>query len=278
MKKVLCILILAVILTGVLTLTVSAKGDLARVIDETDTLSTDEITALNRIVDSFRQKYNMDCVLLMIDSLGGVTARDYADDFYDEGGYGMGNDNSGVLFLISIYDRECYISTCGSAIAEINDYEIDLILDDATYYLADDDWYGGFRAFVSAAGRMLEHNYGKGGNGNGGGYNDPGYYYEPEDDTFERILIVFIAPAVIAGIAVAVMCWSMNNARGKSTAADYTVRGSFALTGALDILISRHVSRTAKDTGNHGGGGGGHGGSSHISHSGVSHGGGGRSF
>ena len=269
MKKITAVILILIFIIA-LSVSVSA-ADPDRVIDETGTLSASEISSLNSSVSDFRQRYNMDCVLLLIDSLGGVTAQDYADDYYDYNGYGMGEDNSGVLFLVSISDRECYISTCGDAIYEISDYEIELILDDATYYLADDDWYGGFRAFVKSAGRMIEQT----------DYSDEypgGNEHSQGETTGERLLIVFIAPAVIAAIAVAVMCYSMNNARGKTTAADYTVRGSFALTGALDILISRRVSRTAKDTDNNHGGSHHSGGSSHISHSGVSHGGGGRHF
>ena len=283
MKKLIHIILTAAILAVLLTASVSAENNyLPRVIDETGTLTRTEISNLNSDVASFRQSYGMDCVLLMIDSLGGETAQDYADDYYDYNGYGMGADNSGVLFLISIGDRECYISTCGDAINRINDYEIELILDDAVYYLADDDWYGGFRAFIKSAGRMIETDNNKYPQHSYDGYPEYGgdHYYSatPQDTTHERLLIVFIAPAVIAVIAVAVMCYMMNNARGKATAADYAVRGSFKLNGALDILISRHVSRTPRMTDNGTSGGHGGGGSIHISHSGISHGGGGRHF
>lgn len=263
MRKRFFSLTVALLAALVLALTVSAYDPaLPRVIDETGTLTAAQTGKLNEASGAFRERYGIDCVILLTDSLRGDTPRDYADDYYDEHGYGMGADNSGILFLVSIRDREAYISTCGGAIDAITDYEIDLILDDAVEYFGHGDWYGGFAAAVAAAGRMIERpNYGDSGHRDGIALRD-------------RLLIVFIAPTVIAFVAVAVMCAMMNNARGKHTAADYTVRGSFSLTGALDILISRHVSRVPKNTDNGGHGGG----SSHISHSGVSHGGGGRGF
>lgn len=257
----------------ILILSVSAyDASLPRVVDRTGTFSAQETGRLDSISEEFRREYSMDCVIMLINSLGGKTPEAYADDAYDEGGYGMGNDNSGILFLISVGDREVYISTCGEAIDYIDDYEIERILDDMMYSLSDGEWCDAFSAGVDAAGRMIER---PNGNPDGCGMG-PADYGEDSFSTGERLLVVFIVPAVIGGIAVGVMCYMMNNVRGKYAAADYAVKGSFALSGALDIFLSRHVTKTPRaeqNSGSHGGGG-----STHISSGGISHGGGGRHF
>lgn len=259
------ILPFAVLLSALLMLLPASAYDssLPRVVDKTRTLSEYEIDELNDMSGDFRREYSMDCVIMLINSLGGKSAMAYADDAYDEGGYGMGNDNSGILILISVGDREVYISTCGKAIEKIDDYEIELILDDMMNSLSQSEWADAFSHGIFAAEEMIERQ-------NSGG----SVSRDDSSSTGNRLLVTFFAPAVIAGISVGVMYYMMNNARGKYSAADYAVRGSFALTGALDIFLSRHVSKTPRASESSGGGGG----SSHTSSGGVSHGGGGRSF
>ncbi len=265
MRKTILICLFLVLIT-LLALPASAyDGSLPRVIDKTSSLTSSEVDDLNERSEEFRLDFSMDCVVLLVDTLEGKSARAFADDAYDEGGYGMGADNSGILLLISLGDREVYISTCGSAIASIDDYEIERILDDMMSALGDEDWHRAFADGISSAGRMIQRPNGQ--------YTNGG---ETDSDTFgtgERLLVTFLVPALIAAVVVGVMCCMMNNARGKFAAADYAVKGSFNLTGVLDIFLSRHVSKTPRASENSGGGG-----SSHLSSSGVSHGGGGRSF
>lgn len=260
MKRIFATLILICVF-ALFAVPVSAEAS-ETVVDEAGVLTRSERSSLAASAESFRRRYNADCVFLIIGSYRyeGVSIETFADYWYDTNGCGVGPDRSGILLLLAVDDRECYISTCGSVLDEVSDYEIELILDDVTYYFADDDWYGGLSAFPGSAGRMIESVM----ESDGGGTNFGA-----------KMLAVFLFPALIAFAAVSVMAYMMNNARGRSTAADYAVRDSFRLTGALDIFLSRHVAKTPRQTES---GGGGHGGSSHISSSGVSHGGGGRSF
>lgn len=243
-----------------LAVPVRAEAD-EKVVDSAGILTKSEKASLTSAAESFRRRYNADCVIVIIDSYlyEGVDIGTYADDWYDMNGCGVGSERSGILLLLAVVDREVYISTCGSVLAEVSDYEVELILDDVTEEFADDDWYNGLRAFIDTSGRMIETV-----NESDGGGISPG----------AKVLATVLFPAVIALVAVGTMAYMMNNARGKSTAADYAVRGSFRLTGAFDIFLTRHVSKVPRATENSGG----HGGSSHISSSGVSHGGGGRSF
>lgn len=45
-------------------------------------------------------------IIVTVDSLNGKTVEEYADDYYDDNGYGYGENNSGILFLVAMDDRE----------------------------------------------------------------------------------------------------------------------------------------------------------------------------
>ncbi len=268
MKRTVFVFSLVLALLFVLAPTASAYDPtLPRVIDKTGLLSDYEKEKLKDYSEEFRFDHSMDCVVMLVTTMGGKSAMAFADDAYDEGGYGMGADNAGILILISVGDREVYISTCGAAIDAISDDEIELILDEMMYSLSDEDWGAAFIEGIDAAGRMIDRP-------NGSGY---GSYDDGNKVTPGKIAALVLFPAVISGIVLAVMCYKMNNERGKRTAADYAVSGSFALSGALDIFLSSSVTKTPRAESSSGGGGGG-GGSSHVSSGGVSHGGGGRHF
>ncbi len=254
----------ALALLFVLAPTASAYDPtLPRVIDEAGLLSDYEKEKLRDYSEEFRFDYSMDCVVMLVTTTGSKSPMAFADDAYDAGGYGMGADNSGILILIAVGDREVYISTCGAAIDAISDGEIELILDEMMYALSNEDWGVAFTEGIETAGRMIERPNGSDGDDGDRNMITPG-----------KIAAVVLFPAVISGIVLAVMCYKMNNDRGKRTAADYAVRGSFALSGALDIFLTSSVTKTPRAESNGGGGGG----SSHVSSGGVSHGGGGRHF
>ena len=54
-------------------------------------------------------------------TLDGAVPQDYADDFFDYNDYGMGEDKSGILFLITMSERKWCISTHGEAIQIFTD-------------------------------------------------------------------------------------------------------------------------------------------------------------
>lgn len=60
-------------------------------------------------------------IVVTVDSLNGKTVEEYADDYYDDNGYGYGENNSGILFLVAMDDREWNISTSGDAITAFTD-------------------------------------------------------------------------------------------------------------------------------------------------------------
>lgn len=144
MKHKLICLILCLLLFPSLFL--SAGAEQQYVIDNADLMSSSEEAALEEKAQALRQEYGMDVVILTVDSLDGKRPQDYADDYYDYNGYA----DDGVLFLLSMEERDWYISTKGNAIYALTDYGIQQVGESALPYLKNGDYYGAFDAFLAA--------------------------------------------------------------------------------------------------------------------------------
>ena len=92
-----------------------------RVQDLAGLLSGNEETSLVTKLNELSERQKMDIIVLTTDSLDGKTPRDYADDIYDYGNFGYGENRDGALLLISIEDNDWYISTCGYGITVFTD-------------------------------------------------------------------------------------------------------------------------------------------------------------
>jgi len=112
MKK-LVSLTLMLLLCLSLVIPCAALSGLPRLVDDAGLLNQNEADSLLSQLDSISEKQQADIVVLTVTSLNGKSAEAYADDFYDQNGYGFGSDNSGVLLLLAMSEREYHISTTG---------------------------------------------------------------------------------------------------------------------------------------------------------------------
>ena len=102
---------------------------LPRLVDEADVLTVEEEADVLEKLDEISERQQFDVVIACINSLGGESAQDYADDFYDYNGYGFGEEKDGTLLLVSMEEREWYISTCGYGITAITDAGVSYLSD-----------------------------------------------------------------------------------------------------------------------------------------------------
>ena len=75
-------------LSLILCLAFPVCAETALVVDEAGLLMPEEIAILEEKAAGLEQSYGIQAVILTVDSLGGNTAQDFTDDFYDQGGYG----------------------------------------------------------------------------------------------------------------------------------------------------------------------------------------------
>lgn len=126
----------------------TAFAEEKRVYDQAGLFSADSAMLLDARVSTLTQKLEVDFIIVTTDDAQGKTPQNYADDFYDNNGFGVGDDKTGVLFLIDMDNRQVYISTSGKAIAYLTDTIIDGLLDDSVGYLKRQDYSGAASHFL----------------------------------------------------------------------------------------------------------------------------------
>lgn len=251
--------------------TAEAKADesLSRVVDEANLLTDSEEDSLKEMIDDIRNEYRFDVVILTLNNLGGKDAVEYADDHFDDEGYGYGTNYDGILFLISMKEREWVISTHGYGTRAFTDYGTDTIGDIVQPYLSDGDYYEGFYKFVGLCEEFLDEA------DNGTPYDTNNKY---DSRTFAdkvlgvifRVIISLVVGLISAAIYTKMLKSSMCTVQNQQRAVEYA-KGDATITYQNDQFVSTHTSRIRKAENNSSGGGGGT--RTHRSSSGRSHGG-----
>ena len=261
MKKILTFLVTAFLAVSVLgSLEVcAAELKLSRMEDYADLLSSYEEENLRNMLDEVSEELQFDIVIVTTNSTGGKSSQDYADDFYDYNGYGMGDDFDGALLLINMEYREWHISTTGYGMTAITNSEVQDIGDEIVEYLSYGDYSEAFEEFIRLAQKEVKR--------------------ERDSEVLDfgeiliRIAISIVIGMGLAFIPVTVMKKQLNNVAMKNEASDYMKRNQIRMTEQRDMFLYSTMSRRRKPQESSSRSGGGH-----IGSSGRSHGGGGGRF
>lgn len=276
MKKWLSFLLCLSILVALPFTALAAEN---RIKDEAGLLLESEVRSLNDQIHAIKDEYAFDIVIITTMDLGGLSAQQYADDYYDDHGYGCGDDRTGVLLLVDMGSRQWYISTCGEAIFALTDDILDILGEDLVYFLSSGDYYGGFECFVNSLPKYITlYRQGEGYTiltpppGQPSGYVEDDIYYSDNSNLKNPWISIGIG-FVAALITILIMRSTMNTAKPQRAAVDYVKNGSYHLNIQRDIFLYSRTSRTRKQQNNSSGGS-----SVHRSSGGVSHGGRGGRF
>ena len=240
----------------------------ARVVDMAELLSDSDKTALLSKLDEISERQKLDIVVLTVNTLDGKTPRDYADDFYDYNGYGFGENKDGILLLVSMEDRDWWISTTGYGITALTDAGIEYISEKFLSDLSDGDYAQAFTTYAELCDQFITQAK------TGESYDTGNMPKEPFNVAW-NILVAFVIGLVVAVIVTSIMKKQLKTVQLKSEANNYVKANSMILTENRDLFLYNQVSRRArpKETDNSSGGS-----STHTSSSGTSHGGGGGKF
>ncbi len=253
MKKYSLTILCAFLLTIVLVLTTFAAPP--RLVDDADLLTDVEEEVILARLDAISEAYQTDVVVVTVASTDGQTPMAYADDYYDYNGYGFGDTYDGILLLISMEDRDWWISTCGSCETMFPANRLDAIGE----AMLDDLGMGNYIAAFDTFARECEYTI----NGEINGYPFP----------FGMNLLISLGIGfVVALIATGIMRGKLKSVRPQLQAKDYLKAGSLQVTQANEFFLYRTVNRVKKASSSSSSSG------SHTSSSGRSHGGGGGKF
>ncbi len=267
LRKLMLLVMSVSIMSVFLGFSVSSAAGKKSVIDDAGLIKASDEKELDKKIKNI-QKDKFDVVILTVKSLDGKSAQDYADDYYDNNDYGLDNEKSGVLFLVSKGDRKYHISTKGAGIKAFTDYGIGRIKEEIRPYLSDGDYFNACDEFLNITKDFVKAYK------DGTPYDTDNPYNEEIDYVILEVIALVIA-FVIALISVGIMRLRMNTAKPKGTAMEYIKKGSFKLTSEKDIFMYSTVTKTAKPKDNDNSAGGS---TTHVSSSGSEHGGGGGSF
>lgn len=227
MKKLL-VFTLLIALFSVFSVAASAETDPPRLADNADLLTPDEEAEIIERLDEVSEKWEYDVVIITVDEIGVWSADIYAEQYFYEGGYGFGDDDSGVALLISIGERDWGIYGTG-----MTDSDAEAIGDSLLNDLGDDDFHSAFLTFADEIDR---------------------YHSFP----FLRNLVI----TVVIGLVVALIVTSSMRSKLKSIvrsdyAREYVRSGSFKLNQSRDLFLYSTVSRVRKPKNNSSGSRGG---------------------
>lgn len=86
--------------------------------------SAEEIAEITALCDRIEETYLVDLFVLTSRDVPAGQTREFADDYYDEGDFGYDHAHSGMLYLIDMNNRQCWISTGGVMIDYMTDERI----------------------------------------------------------------------------------------------------------------------------------------------------------
>lgn len=219
--------------------TVTAEDDMIRIADWAELLSESEEAELSDCLDEISERQKLDVVIVTVDSLEGVNVTAYADDFFDYNGYGFGENKDGILFLISMEERDWCISTSGYGITAFTDAGQEYLSEKFLPYLSDGEYAEAFRTFAvwcddyitqARAGTPYDVD------------NVPTELFSP----LGALIIAVVIGLIVAFIATGIMRLGLRSVFSEPKADSYIKKDSLNLTKNYDLFLYRNVTRTER--------------------------------
>ena len=253
-----------------------ADGD--RVFDRAELFTASEVQELEQEIQAFQKETGMDFVILTSSESHDGSAQQVADEYYDQGGFALDEENSGILYYIDMDDRYHYLSTTGAMIDYMTDARIENAIDEVTRYLSAGAYAQGASQMISIVRQYIRD-----------GIPEGQYRYDVVTGqrltarhkalTKNEIILALVIGFAVCLIYVACVR-SRYSLKGSTYHYSYQDNVAMKLTDQEDTYLRTTTTRVRKpdppeNTDSHGGGGGS---GVHTSSSGTSHGGGGGHF
>jgi len=275
LPRILTLLLAALMLCTLFTLPLAAEEPAWEIVDDAGLLTGDQLSELSARARELTAQYQTDFVVVTVNSLGGKSPKQYANDFYDENNCGFGPNRDGMLMLIAMDSRDYYFLTNGAPTEKLAQAGgISALEDKVVKHLSSGNYDLAFGMFLDTAAAIVSDPTSI----PGASYDDDFVYigfddipYEPSPaERWQRVGIFALIGAAAGFLTTFIMKRGMKTARAQKHAADYVRHGSFHLTRQQDIYLYRTRTRVRVQSNNSSGGGGGR--------SGGSRGGGGGKF
>jgi uncharacterized protein len=243
MKKIVSLLLAVLMLAGLATVALAASADfgsgrdpwIERVVDNADLLTDSEEQQLSDKISRVMNEYNFDIVVLTENYIGGYTPAEYSQRYYANNDYGCGETYDGVLFLVSMSDRDYYLLTDGLGTDILSKRDVSNIGGSVASYLTAGRYYDAYSKLIDMVEEELYQNK-----------------LHPVNKRFLKEgqgmvwLIITIIGVVIALIAVSVMKKNMKTHAIALEANDYIRQGSLRMNNTEETFLYSNVSKTPR--------------------------------
>jgi len=233
----------------------ASDRELPLLVDDAGLLSSSEEKSLNSELERISKEYKCEVAIVTVDYTFNKTATEYADDFFDYNGYGYGENDDGILLLVSMLNRDVAISTHGYAIRVFTDAKQDYMYDKFLPYLTNGNYDKAFSIFAKLCEEILEE----------ARAGTPFF-------SGKRLIVSLVIGVIIALIITGIMKGQLKSVRYQPAATSYLRDNSFNLKVSRDLFLYSRITRQPKPKSSSSGS------STHTSSSGRTHGGSSRKF
>ncbi len=232
--------------------------------DSAELLTPDEKAELTEQLELIGNKYNCDVCVVTVNSLNGKDPQEYADDYFDYNGYGRNSTADGILFLLSMEDRDWAISTCGNCIDAFTDNGQAYMIGKMKIDLSANRFAAAIKTYADTCDELLK-------------MWSEGKPYDRQQSTLYKLMHVMIPVGILISIGVGFLLSSIpmgklkneiSNVKWQTAASDYTRQGSMQLHQSQDQFLYTNTTRVKIESSSTRSGS-----STHTSSSGRTHGG-----
>ena len=226
----------------------------AHVTDDARLFSDQERAYLEQRATEIREKYNFGVYIVTLDNYlnyhGSSNIEKFTINYYDENGFGYGDDKAGTTLLLSMAERDYDLDFNSDRANEIFTYSgREQMKSRFLAFFRQNDFYGGFDEYLSTCEEYLQ----AAADGTPVGASDdvPDGYWDNYTDYDNEHLPLWIAliPGAIAAILAGVLTSiPMHSAKKKQDADVYRVPGSLDIRRRSDMFLHRSVTRTPRET------------------------------
>lgn len=226
----------------------------AHVTDDARLFSDQERAYLEQRATEISEKYNFGVYIVTLDNYlnyhGSSNIEKFTINYYDENGFGYGDDKAGTTLLLSMAERDYDLDFNSDRANEIFTYSgREQMKSRFLAFFRQNDFYGGFDEYLSTCEEYLQ----AAADGTPVGASDdvPDGYWDNYTDYDNEHLPLWIAliPGAIAAILAGVLTSiPMHSAKKKQDADVYRVPGSLDIRRRSDMFLHRSVTRTPRET------------------------------
>lgn len=210
-----------------------------RVVDNANILQPSDKNSLTNRLNKISQDQNVDVIVVTVNSIENKDMHTFATDYYDYNGYGMGDNDDGVLLLVNMKDRKFQIVAHGYGSTALTNAGMDYIIDQISANFKKKNYYEAMNDFATLSDQFISK-------AKSGEAYDKNNLPKKDFEFGKNILISLIIGAAISATVMFLLYKQMKNVSQKATANDYIKKDSLHVTQSQDVYLYTHTSRYAK--------------------------------